>query len=228
MVDPRPSPAWLVAGVSLIVVIGCASGLSGNTRVSDDTRIPDHTQPQRASATQPPNVAPGAPLAPLVTSSRSPVSLRRQGVVIELPEAESWQIAQRGTFTLARHAETASELWVKRWHQGERVSTATCAHQAELWQPAVKMPEPAPERTLTLEQPADHHTAVTLHGWSNGDTWYGQLTAHGAAIRDCLTFVYQTRAPASSLGKAVVNQRLRAVLDSLPTMHVQKPTELPQ
>lgn len=209
MVDPRPSSAWLVAGASFIVVTAC-------------------TPPPHAPAKEPPSVAPVAPLAPLVTSARSPVSLRRQGLVVELPEGELWRSTQRGTFTLARHAETASELWVKRWHQGELVSTATCAHQAQLWQPTVEAPEHPPERTLTVEHPTGYHTSVTLHGWSNGDTWFGQLTAHGAAIRDCLTFVYKTRAPASSLGKAVVDQRLLAVLDTLPTLRVQKATELPE
>lgn len=209
MVDPRQSLALLVAGVFLIVVSACSTA-------------------SLAPPMESPRVTAGAPPAPLVTSAGSPVSLRRQGVVFELPEAELWRLTQRGTFTLARHDETASELWVKRWYQGERVSAATCAHQAQLWQPAVNLPDHPPERTLTLQHPTGYHTVVSLHGWSNGETWHGQLTAHGAAIRDCLTYVYRTRAPASSLGKAVVNQRLRALLESLRTLHVQDPTDLPK
>lgn len=205
---------WVSVGL-MTLVLGCGA---------------PSTQPPHLGS-PPPNPTPGASLAPLTAATFSQRLAPEQSLALALPEASLWQMRNEGTYTRAAHAETASELWVKRWRQGEVVSAANCEAQSLLWRPELGAPSElhAPSSsTPILHAPADYHTHVDVRIWADGETWRGQLTATGAAIRECFAYVYRTRAPRSALGRAVVEQRLGVMRRALEATRVtSRTTEAP-
>lgn len=183
-----------------------------------------------ATAPKPVHVSSPAPnasivsLTPLTATTLTHRTASAQSLSIALPEANLWQTGNQGTYYHAVHSETASELWVKRWRQGEVVSSNQCAAQSALWRPDLVPPNGEPSETLrneeTLDVPSTYHTQVGVQVWPAGDFWHGQLTASGAAIRECFAYVYRSRAPRSPLGRAVVNQRLSAMRQALAATRV--------
>lgn len=162
-----------------------------------------------------------SPATPLTKSRRAPLLLAPHSVTLSLPERELWQVNEVGSYARAYHAETSSELWIKRWSEGERVNTAACARQSQLWRPRLAAPSTPTNRQLERTIAADYHVEIQLHQWADDGSWHGQLTANGAAIRDCLSYVYFTHAPDSPLGRAVVAQRLDVMLEVLEELSVQ-------
>lgn len=158
---------------------------------------------------------------PLTTSRNAPLFLPSHSVTLSLPERELWQVNEVGSYFRAFHAETAGELWVKRWSEGERVSALTCTRQSQLWRPSLAAPSTPATRRLERSIAVDYHTEILLHQWADADVWRGQLTANGGAIRDCLTYVYFTHAPNSPLGRAIVAQRLEVMLEVLEDLRTE-------
>ncbi len=209
--NPMLGTFWsdtLVTAALLITSTGC-HGHSARVAASD------------ARQSSSPSGLSSLSLSPLTATPGVGVFLAEHSLSIALPEPKLWQVNKVGTYARASHTETASVLWLKRWRQGERVSVASCEHQSRLWQPGLAPPVTPPTRRLTLTAPAHYHTAVTVHEWRDGDTWHGRLTANGAAIRDCISYVYLTRAPDSPLGKAIVTQRVDVMLDALRSARIQ-------
>jgi hypothetical protein len=162
-----------------------------------------------------------SPATPLTTSRRAPILLAPHSVTLSLPERELWQVNEVGSYSRAYHAETSGELWVKRWSEGERVNSAACARQSQLWRPRLAAPSMPPSRQLERTIATDYHVEIQLHQWADDGSWHGRLTAHGAAIRDCLSYVYFTHAADSPLGRAVVVQRMDVMLEVLEDLNVQ-------
>lgn len=198
----------LVTAALLITGAGC----SGHS-----ARVPEPADPR----TSPTSELSSLTVAPLTAARQASVFIQEHSLAIPLPEPKLWQVNKVGTYARGTHTETASVLWLKRWRQGERVSFDSCAHQSRLWQPKLVPPAIAPTRELTLTAPDDYHTRIAFHEWRDGVIWHGQLTAHGAAIRDCISYIYLTKAPNSPLGKVIVAQRLNAMLDALENARVQ-------
>lgn len=157
---------------------------------------------------------------PLTTSRRAPLLLTSHSVMLALPERELWQVNEVGSYSRASHAETSGELWVKRWSEGERVNPTTCARQSQLWRPRLAAPSMPSTRHLERTIATDYHVEIQLHQWADHGSWHGRLTANGAAIRDCLSYVYFTHAADSPLGRAVVTQRMGVMLEVLETLNV--------
>jgi hypothetical protein len=141
--------------------------------------------------------------------------LSAQSLYVTLPEEDSWQGRNDGTYFHATHSETASQLWVKRWRQGELTNAERCAAQAKLWRPDLARKSDAGAASRLVQAPAEYHTQVNVQLWSDDESWRGQLTANGASIRECFTYVYRTRAPRSPLGHAIVQQRLEVMQKAL-------------
>lgn len=167
-------------------------------------------------------------LSPLTETATGWVAANSQSLALALPEPMLWKVRRVGTYFHASHADTRSELWVKRWRQGELTSAARCQTQSLLWRPKLAAPQTAPLRTTTLRVANDYHTEVNVHVWSDGETWRAQLTASGASIRDCFAYVYRTDAPRSPLGRAIVEQRANAMLSALRATRRLEPSALPR
>jgi hypothetical protein len=71
-----------------------------------------------------------------------------------------------------------------------------------------------------VHAPPEYRTQVNVAVWPDGETWRAQLTASGAAIRECFSYVYRTQAPRSPLGRAVVTQRLDVMREALDATRV--------
>jgi hypothetical protein len=198
----------LVVAALLITSTGCY-GHSARVAAPDARRASPPAEPSSLS------------LSPLTATPAVGVFLPEHSLSVALPEPKLWQVNKVGTYARGSHPETASVLWLKRWRQGERVSVVSCEHQSRLWQPRLAPPVTPPTRRLTLNAPANYNTVVTVHEWRDGATWHGRLTANGAAIRDCISYVYLTRAPDSPLGRAIVTQRVDVMLDALRSVRIQ-------
>jgi hypothetical protein len=99
------------------------------------------------------------------------------------------------------------------------VSSDRCAAQSALWRPDLAPPNGPQVETQrgdeVIDAPPSYRTAVSVRSWAEGDVWHTQLTASGAALRECFTYVYRTRAPRSPLGRAVIEQRLNVMQAAL-------------
>lgn len=167
---------------------------------------------------------PRVSLTPLTASSLTEHMAPAQSLVVALPEAALWQVRDEGTYFHAVHPETSSELWVRRWRQGQLVNSDECAAQSALWRPDLVRPNgPQVEtqrRDDVIDAPPTYRTAVNVRWWAEDEVWNAQLTASGAAIRECFTYVYRTRAPRSPLGRAVLEQRLNVMRSALASTRI--------
>lgn len=199
VVTPRAGVTWAVAAV-VTLVLGCGAPSSPSS---------PHTSPARK---------PTGSLVPLTAAHPTRHLVASQSLLLLLPEATRWQGQREGTYYRAVHLDTASELWVKRWRQGELVNAEQCAAQSLLWRPELAGPNESPVQTSIARVttiPPGYRTRIDVQVWEDGETWRGQLTASGASIRDCFAYVYRTRAPRSPLGRAVVQQRIDVMQNAL-------------
>lgn len=188
-------------------VLGCTTPSPQSTHVSSP-----ETYSHRSLST-----------APLTAASLERRSVPAQSLSLMLPEGNLWRARTTGTYYHATHSETASELWVKRWRQGQLVNPERCAAQAGLWRPELAAPNrPSVELAshTSMQRPAGYHTDVKVHVWADATSWRAQLTASGASIRECFSYVYTTRAPRSPLGRAIVAQRLQVMQKALAETEV--------
>lgn len=208
--SPSPTSRGSVHGVCFVIIaltLGCGA---------PSTHAPFASSP----ASTPSLVS----LAPLTAASLTLEHVPSQSLSLRLPEANLWRSGSDGTYYHATHVETASDLWIKRWRQGQVVSAAECAAQSALWRPELAVPNveqlKTPSASLVIHAPPDYHTQVNVTVWADGANWQAQLTASGASLRECFSYVYRTRAPRSPLGRAVVSQRLKVMRDSLAETRV--------
>lgn len=208
MVGRRNAVKWVSVGLTT-AALGCVAPTK-TAAPSSPVPVPAH-----------------AALSPLTETAIAWVAASSQSLSLALPESMLWRTGRVGTYFHATHAETHSELWVKHWRQGVLTTAAQCQAQSLLWRPLLAPPDAAARATV-LHAPLDYHTQVNVSVWPEGETWRAQLTASGAAIRDCLVYVYRTDAPRSPLGRTVVEQRVSAMLSALEATRLLEPDARPR
>lgn len=211
MPGPYRSVNLASAAAMLTLVVACGAASTQSAHVS--------------SPAPPPSMV---SLTPLTAGRFEERLAPTQSLVLVLPEAKLWRTGSDGTYYHAAHTETASELWAKRWRQGEVVGPHQCAAQSALWRPDLTPPNGSysqtPNAPEVVDAPPGYHTRSQADVWEAGDAWYAQLTATGVAVRECFTYVYRTRAPRSPLGRAVVTQRVKVMSRALAATRTTSPT----
>ncbi len=150
-------------------------------------------------------------------------------VSLLLPDAQRWRAAPRDSWWSIAHEPTHSVLELKRWRADGLVRPDDCEADAMLWRPELRdAGKPVVEERRFMTE-AEVEFALRVHAEAGHDgSTRGRVHAHGASLRECLSFVFTTRAVGGD-APAIVAERLQLVADhvvpSLMPLRVEQRVE---
>ena len=184
-----------------------------------------------AACEPPPAVVPVVPSTPVpIVATRPPalgdgpmgdfVSLRF-GLKLPLPDGRSWRIDDHdGSWLVAKHAASASDLVVRVWREEAVMNRARCEERARFWR---KIPERESADSVEkhpVDVPVGFDTVVevgviapALAGKKArvGEDLRGVAMAFGGKGRRCFAWIYTTSAGGPG-AEAVLGERLATMV----------------
>ncbi|HVY49006.1 MAG TPA: hypothetical protein VHB21_24115 [Minicystis sp.] len=140
---------------------------------------------------------------------------RRFQIALPLPDGHAWHIDDHGgTWLVAKHAPTGSELDVRVWAEDGRANTKTCEESARVWR---KLPEREGADVvdrLAIDAPAGFDTHADLLVFPTGAAdapLRAAVIAFGGRMHRCFAYVFTTVAKGPDAERAA-GARLAAIV----------------